>query len=42
MSTGDIERVAGLFRRASVQRGLDENSQEAATYWAAYFEGRVW
>ena len=42
MRKADVDRVAGVFRRASVQRELAPTCQDAATYWAAYFEGRVW
>jgi hypothetical protein len=42
MDRSDLEHVAVLLRQASTERGLSNTHRNAARYWAAYLEGRVW
>jgi hypothetical protein len=42
MDRSDLERVTVLLRQASTDRGLSSSHRNAARYWAAYLEGRVW
>jgi hypothetical protein len=42
MDSSDLERLALLLRQASAERGLASSYRDAARYWAAYLEGRIW
>ncbi len=42
MDRSDVEQVAVLLRRASNEHRLSRRYRDAARYWAAYLEGRVW